>query len=520
MSKKTTKAEVLADYIEIVRECGGKSPSHAIMESRGLTRNTARYHFGTIKALDDAARRSEGSLFSDVPLADLKPVSQLYGQRFIVTTAVVGCEVNLPFLQAMRTYANVNEAEILVVPCADPASQRSPNGKGRLDRRLTEYGCTILPYQDYDLNDNLKILGVRLSAKMIKPLTGLPRFGSRGTSLIVASPKQSLEYVATVLKHPHAIMTTGACTVPDYRSDHHRSHRTAFFAEQDHVIGAVIVEIKSDKIFDFRHIEADDRGGFFDWGTYYDATSKVEAPPEAIVMGDWHSAILDHRCGFFAMTNPFNAKKIFLHDSFDGATPEVNHHAMKAINSFDYNVRPLSLQDELAKWCADLSQLSEVYEEVYIVPSNHDDRLTRWLSEGKFVKDVRHKKIGSELNAAMHRGEYPLEYWFRKQCPDAQGVIFIKTHDVVTVGRVNLSSHGHRGSNGARGSMPGFDQSLGYNIHGHTHSAAIFRQSGRVGHSCDLDLVGYTEGSSSWTHTHALVYPDGRYQLYNIIPSE
>lgn len=522
MKEFKDRAALLKEYLKQIKAKGGRSLTWEELKDAGITRAQVRTHFTNKEALDAAARKTKPTHFKDVALTALKGVEDVKSRSFVITTAAMGCDVHLGFLKALRRYADDHNAEILVLPCADPASKRSPNGQGKVDKRLLDYGCTILPYQDLQLNENLKILGVRLSAKQIKPLTGLPRFGNRGVSLIAASPKQSLEFVATMGKHPHAVMTTGAITVPDYRSDAHRSHRTAYLAEQDHVVGAILVEIESPKIFHFRHVKADDKGGFYDWGRYHSTRASKEVHPEALVMGDLHSWILDSFCFNFITANTFRARDLVLHDSFDGATRTLNHHASKNKAALDDPMSPLFIEDELNQWASNMCDFSHYYRNIYIVRSNHDERVDRYINEGRFLDDSsRNKRTAHKLWGYMLDGIDPLEGWFREQCPKIKNVIFLDRHTSFKIAGVELGNHGDMGANGSRGgNLEAFDKALGSCIVGHSHTAGIVRNAMRVGHCCDLSRVLYTKGPSSWTKSHALLYPDGRKQLINMIDSD
>ena len=93
----------------------------------------------------------------------------------------------------------------------------------------------------------------------------------------------------------------------------------------------------------------------------------------------------------------------------------------------------------------------------------------------------------------------------------------MKLDESYKIGGVELGMHGHLGSNGSRGGSPAnMEMSYGKVVYGHRHTAEILRDAYCVGTSTHLTL-GYNKGSSSWTHTHCLVYPNGQRQLINFI---
>jgi hypothetical protein len=79
-----------------------------------------------------------------------------------------------------------------------------------------------------------------------------------------------------------------------------------------------------------------------------------------------------------------------------------------------------------------------------------------------------------------------------------------------------LGVHGHIGANGSRGSAMQYAQMNTKNITGHTHSPLRLD-----GHLCVGTLthlrVGYNKGLSSWMNTNAVIHPNGKAQLINIV---
>ena len=88
-----------------------------------------------------------------------------------------------------------------------------------------------------------------------------------------------------------------------------------------------------------------------------------------------------------------------------------------------------------------------------------------------------------------------------------------------TLGDIECGFHGHRGPNGARGTVKNLSL-LGVKIiTGHGHSPGIEGPHYRTGTSTVLRLE-YTEGPSSWLNSHVVVYANGKRSLINIIDGE
>ena len=115
--------------------------------------------------------------------------------------------------------------------------------------------------------------------------------------------------------------------------------------------------------------------------------------------------------------------------------------------------------------------------------------------------------------------EDPLKYMIEKVLDlkaDAN-IVWLKRDEDYNIYGSECGSHGDLGSNGARGSLAAIEKAYNRAVVGHSHTAGIHRQVYQVGTSSDLKL-DYNRGSSSWTQSMALIYPNGSRQLINIVP--
>jgi len=515
------KKEIALKYAKKFRELG-RIPSY---NEAALSSDSVMRLFGGQEEMHLAARELYPSYFFDVAVDSLntpkhfkvlEKTLEKY-RRFIVTTAVEGCPADENFLKSVKTYCEERNAALLVLMSADPAAR----GFGtQVDASIPNYGQFVL--EDTSLNKNLFISTIKVSAKQIEPLTGLLRIGQRDGSMILASPKQQLKLVATSNeKLPHALMTTGACTKPNYDTDKYMSERTAYIAMHDHVVGGVVVEIEDDRVFHYRQIQADSRGRFIDLGVMYAPDGSKEEFPEAIVPGDWHTQSTDEACREIFMKDivpTLQPAKIFLHDFFDGLS--VNHHERKSMIKRAQRAHEghLSLQEEIMALGEELKDLSRLNADIFIVKSNHDLFLERYLADGFHTKDPQNHVFGGMLFNAAVTGRDPLH--FGVECVVGtmpRNVRWLGLNDDVKVGGVQLAAHGHLGPNGLRNASPkALEQAYGQCVTGHAHTPEIIRGAWRVGTMSKLRL-GYNDGPSSWLHTIGLVYRNGSRQLVNII---
>ena len=531
--KTTTEAKysdaqlrILTAYVNFIEE-NGHRPSTAQLVACGITRNMVRSAFGNPEGLHEAAQewKSEAfnntldeSIFTEERFLQLQSEVRKY-KNFVVTTAVTGCKVEEKFYSALKHYCAKHNAMLLVLLASDPAAV---NFHGTyLDPTLENENIV---FDDLPLNQNLFLSAIKLSAKHIDPITGLGRIGQRDGSFIFASPKQRLKMVATGnVGFPHALMTTGACTSPAYDSDRYMSNRTAYIADKDHKLGALIVNVENNKLFHFRQVQADETGAFADLGRLYEADGSVSAyAPEALVLGDWHSGETDPvAAGAFvfnadsltALTKP---KSVFIHDGFDGKS--ISHHEEKnrvrraQLAALNKN----SLADELENYGKDLNAISKHFEHTYIVDSNHDDFLERYLREGRFIEDPRNAEIASLLFHHMIKGEDPLAFALSDKLDDISKFTFLARDEDFKIAGIELAAHGDLGANGSKGSTKQMEAAYGSSMSGHTHTPEILRDAWTVGCLCNL-RQNYTRGASSWMLTSGLVYPCGRRQLINVI---
>ncbi|CAM6004871.1 unnamed protein product [Sphagnum balticum] len=500
-------------------------PGRADLDKAGYNRDKLRYYFTNLDQLQRAAKNwandndpaafdnvIDDSLFTPKALKQLENNVKKF-KRFVVTTAVVGAKVHEGFLRSIRTYCKDKDAMLLVLPAEDPASPGSWN----LDPAL---GAESIVFSDLALNSNVFLCSIKLSAKQIDPTTGLDRIGQRNGSFIYASPKQRLKFMpVSNIKHPHAEMTTGAITLPRYlNTDKYMSERTAYIANHDHVMGAIIVEVEDKNKYHFRQIQADKDGGFVDLGDFYKGNRISKLYAEALSMGDWHSGETDPTAvkAVEELIKVVRPSKIFIHDGFNGLS--INHHerdrqirrAQLAKNGL------LNLQSEIIGFAKDLDNIANWphVDEVIVVKSNHDVFLDRWLEDGEYVKDPHNYETGVTLAKAMVDGHDPLKFGVEQYLNRKNKVRWLKLDEDYFIARIQCGAHGHKGPKGSRGSLASMEKSYGLSVTGHAHGPEILRGAWQNGTMTYLKL-SYNSGPSDWVHSSTVIYPNGMRQLIN-----
>lgn len=521
MEFSKAQLDIVRTYIKLVRSDKIQVPQAEHLLKYQVTYSMVKHHFGNLAKLRKAAKEHAPDVFRDIIdeeiynpqiFAEIKEKAEGY-TRFVVTTAVTGCEVHHGFHRALKRYCKTNKAMLLILPATDPASTAGWS----LDPHLKEEHIVM---SDLALNSNIWLSSIQLSAKQIDPITGLGRIGHRNGSFVYASPKQRLKLIATSStgKTPKAVMTTGAITKPDYSTEKYMSKRTSYISTIDHVMGAVIIEIENDTHYHFRQIQAEKSGNFVDLGMYYKVETVSKLSPEAIILGDYHAGQTDPdaKKAFLDVIKLVKPRRIVLHDLFNGLSinhHEKNKHIQRAIHSMEDK---LNLKAELEIVARELNELSEYAEEIIVDKSNHDEFLERYLDEGMYVRDPQNKRISLDLAAAMMDGLDPLKVGVEMCGLKAKNIKWLKRDEDYKIARVEIGAHGDLGSNGSYGSLYAMENSYGNSVSGHAHTPEILRGVWQVG-TLSLLKLDYNRGPSSWLHSSCLLYPNGGRQLINVI---
>lgn len=434
-------------------------------------------------------------------------------KRYVITTAQANAPVNKPFWDTLQAYSERNKAELIVLPTS---------GKSILEE---DYDKRVVPYlndsKNFKINENIRILDAKVRPQSINPLTGIDHFSrDYESSVIFAGTKQVLKYVPDSNDDiPRAMMTTGAVTKPNYNM----RHRTGNIAEKDHEYGAVVLDVEDDKVFHHRFIQGLKTNGKISdiEGTYMGKKFWKHSRADAMVLGDIHPFYtnLEHEEISLEQIKHFKPKKLFLHDTFNGVSISHHYHNKAATAFKSAQAYTANLQEELEVTREHIIRYAEAMPKggkIYLVRSNHDEHLERYLEEARFINDKENSLVGSKLYTALLSGEDPLEVGLNLPGKLPKNVHFLQREDDLKVRGYQLANHGDLGANGGRGSMRSIEQANGKSITGHTHSAAKTRNTYKVGTSTHM-RVGYNRGYSGWTNTNGVVYETGQVQLLNTI---
>lgn len=477
---------------------------------------------------DGYERSQDGRKKRNAPPA--KFTRKLKSKTFVVTAAQNATPVHKGFLASLEAYCKEHGAEMIIVPIR----YKNPTSRWTASQANEErWADEVQPYlfnQRRKLNDNLTLLGdLKIQPTAVRPLTGLEGL-THGESGIIGHTKVEFKTVATPQNAlPKLMTTTGAVTVSNYTDT-----RIGKQGDFHHTLGAVVIEVESRSVFHMRHINARSDGAFIDLDKAYhpDGSVKVAPPYEALVFGDAHYRFACPKTvgGTFdkgGLVDWLNPQALVWHDLLDSYAVSPHHEKNPMIGLAKHRAEFNNIEREVHETVDWLIKKS-AGRRSYIVPSNHDDMLSRWVLRADWKTDPENAEFYLRTalqmveSAKMGTGgaEYldPFTFWAGEISRDrgADNVVPVKRGQSLLIARVECGMHGDKGPHGARGSVLNLSR-LGVKvISGHGHSPAIEEGHFRVGTMSRLNLE-YNDGPSGWMNTHCSIDAFGKRHLHHII---
>lgn len=394
------------------------------------------------------------------------------------------------------------------------------------DLRLEPYFCD----HSVELAPGLVWCGeLQILPTAVDPISGLESYTGRASSIIPHAKFAVRSIASPKLSGTKFIYTTGTVTLRNYIQK-----KTGQKASFHHGYGAVIVEVCADGSWFVRQLNADSEGVIYDLDRKFDGEKvTIGNRPEALVWGDIHTRQLedDMRAlcwGKGGILDTLRPRRQVMHDVLDFRS--ANHHDRKdPWRTYAKHVtKTTCVADEVAEVATFLKDASRDWCETAVAAANHDEALVRWLKEVDYREDHENAEFILEATAEAYRAMrlqdkefYPVE-WAVNRTADGPSVNvkWLRRDEEYTVcedahGGIELSNHGDKGTNGARGGIRDFARSGRKCIIGHSHSAGLHEGAMQVGVMGSLDM-DYNVGMSSWSHSAAIVYPNGKRTLITV----
>lgn len=444
-------------------------------------------------------------------------------KRMVVTWAQNSTPVHQGFLTALKAYCAEHDAQLIVIPgrYKNPTSQWTES-----QDNAEQWAAELTPYlhnQRKKLNANLILAAdVKTQPTAVSPTTGFDAL-TGGESCILGHPKVQLRTVPTPQNRmPKILTTTGAITLPNY-TDSSAGKKGEFH----HSFGAVSLELGT-KIFHLRHLSPRKDGAFIDLDRAYYPDGRAEAAPrwQAIVFGDAHYRFADPQvvaATFNELVPLLDPQVLVWHDLLDSyaVTPHHLGNPLIALAKYRAGFNDIAVEvNETVTWLRHCS----AGRKAYVVPSNHDNMLARWIMSADWRADPANAEFYLETALHMARSARmeaqgatyldPFQYWVQRMLKPGDDIHCL--NGPLTIGGIELSMHGDRGPNGARGTVKNLSR-LGVKvISGHGHSPAIEEGHTRTGTMTYLSLE-YTEGPGSWLNAHGAIDAFDRRHLFIIV---
>jgi len=386
-----------------------------------------------------------------------------------------------------------------------------------LDKEYEKWDTSLYPYlfMSKQLINDYYVLGdIKVQPTAHDPLSNLMQLGV-GNNVILAHTKQHLKMIPNSLG-PKIAVTTGAITVVNYTDS-----KIGKQGEFNHIFGFIYLDVKNRTL---RAISAEKNGNFQDVSVYLDNGEIKHNKIVGMVLGDIHYG-KENKTVYYNSIKFAGERKIqniVLHDIFDGES--ISHHHdhlllkryFKAKNSF-------TVKDELDMVVNKLIELYDLLKydkKIYIVRSNHDEHLDKWINKGFANVDLNNLEHFADIIAQMIKNKKidgALELYVKneltklKRTDILKDLIFVNRRQPVKIKGWLISEHGDQGVNGVRGSLSQYKKLSDKIIVGHSHVPMRYNNVVYVGCVCDKN-ADYLKGISTWEYANAIILENGKVQ--------
>ena len=453
-------------------------------------------------------------------------------KRFVVTYAQNDTPVHQGFYDSVMTYCKENKAELICYK-GYHWNKTSPH---TCDKNNPIWAKDLWPYlldSKRELNENLVIYPAKTVPTAANPLQGYESVTGHKSGIFPHPKLDDIPVSTPGHMMAKILTTTGAITVKNY-SDTKTGNKGDFH----HIIGAAIVEVKDNKVFHLRHINADQDGSFYDIAggkiRLYDGDKVTTTNTiDTMVFGDLHFPFVHWPSFYGAMDllEKIKCNRLVIHDVIDFYRE--NHHTKndRFLNAAKEQFGDKSVEEEIRGAANLIMKMSHPERELLITRSNHDEALDRWLNESNpndlGINSAYYHYLCWRKHKSVKQESYG--YSFANPLEIAVGdMINLKEHNIRFLKRsapeihldIDYSMHGDKGPNGSRGSLNNLSKIGTKSTTAHNHGRGIKGGHYRVGTKSIIPLGYAIGGPGSWTHTDQITYSNGKRTLINWINGE
>jgi len=428
-------------------------------------------------------------------------------KRYLISSAQNASPANKDLLLNMEAYADHIGAEIMIIA----TRYRNPTSVWHTDGEFWDEA--VHPYltaSRHTLHKHLEVLGdLKVQATSPNPTNGIELFGDK-RSCIVGAPKIEFRSLPVLPEQDQKFLySTGSVTAPSFtesvaggRAAEHHSH------------GFIVVEIESDDVVHCRNVSAHKDGTFNDLIFRVEGGEVATEEVPIMVFGDSHFAQKDESVtkAFRGVCSDLSVSEAILHDVYDSESLNLHNIKDPIVQSELQKAGRDSIDKEIDQMHEELLWFEERMKKTIVVGSNHDDFLSRAMTQGDWRDNIKNARtfvrfLGWTLDGLCPDGIVPYIINGRYKNIQALGV-----NDSYIKYGIELGMHGHKGANGSRGNVKAMAKLSTKSVIGHSHTPSITGGCYQVGISCAMDH-GYNKGLSGWAYASCIINGRGKRQM-------
>ena len=458
----------------------------------------------------------------DVPVVTPSKARPKKNTRYVVTYAQNATPVHEAFLQSLKVYCQANNATLIVIAgrYSNPTSIWSVAAK-----HDDWWAAEVVPYLHggrFMLGSQKVFADISIIPTAETPTSGFDGFVGQASG-IFGHPKVSRRPIPSADRRARTLTTTGSITVPNYIPS-----KAGAKGQHHHVIGALVVEVGA-KATHIRHVHYDHkREGFYDLDFFYGQDEVVgNQAAQVITFGDIHAYQIEEDIenavwGPEGIVDTLNPDYHIFHDLYDHWA--VNHHDGPRNRYAKINRGQDRVEDEIELTIDWLDKHAPMGKKSFVIASNHDEGLDRWLDNTHPLSDMRNARTWINLwkdriDAWERDGHWSSAFSLAYRKYGRGHVSFLARDEPLVINEVMHHFHGDKGINGARASSRSYAKLGNKATTGHSHSPEIRDGLYVVGVMGPLNM-GYNYLPSTWQQTLCVQYQNGHRALIDITDGE
>jgi hypothetical protein len=392
----------------------------------------------------------------------------------VVTSCLNDTKIFKEFFDNLVEYCKFHNYKLLVI------KNKYLNPTALNGQKDLQWPVECIPYfleTTMRVGNQFKVIGdCNIQATASHPLTGIDGL-SEGITTIVGHPVLQLKSMPVNKHKDHVVLhSTGSVSVKSSYSATKAGYRASFH----HCYGAIVVALdKPNEKFHIRQLLADKTGTFHDLNEKWENAQMSHSFVDAIYLGDEHVVFRDKKVsaatfGPQGIVDTLKPKYIIRGDVLDCFSVS-HHHANDFFARYKkHNVMRMgNVMAELRETVSYIHDTTPDFATSLLINGNHESHLDKWLNVADPKQDLVNAKFYHQMMwyklDAMEKGhnESAFSHFLRAFSPSKPNVK-ICPDDFVLHG-INLSMHGDRGPNGARGSGQNLSKIGERSIVGHSH---------------------------------------------------